>query len=678
MDNDRLDHVFRRQRQRRIGPYSVAETLGSGGMGIVYKAADARSGEAVAVKLIHSHLLLDSRALERFKREISILSSVRHEHIVAIREYGEHEGVPYFVMDYVAGAPLARVVEGLQRLPPQVLGAASILGACASPEAWRHARPQATGLLPEEDYWRAFARIALTLARALGYLHGKGIVHRDIKPSNVVLRPDGSPVLMDMGVARGPNDITVTSSGAVVGTPRYLAPEQLSGRQPVTDQQSDIYQLGATLYELLYLEPVFAGWDDLRLCEAKARAEPVPSRGATAPPTALAAIVRKCLLRDRSLRYRTAIELAGDLQGFLEGRLVGPVGEAPQAASTGLWLGAGLVAGAVLVAVVAVAIAALVARGPSTPQRGGGGKVLPPPHKPPPPMVIQTKGLVNSLAFNPSGRLAWGTSVGWVRLWDVERRTEAGRVDDHGSSIEAMAFDPAGERLAFGAREGAVNLWSGRGGEAPKLVGTHDGPVVAVGFLDGATLVSAAADGAVQLWDLGAAGKGRELAKRGGGLSCMAVCRTRKLLACGTPAGGVLLGEATGGGGLREIGKHASRVAAVAFRTDGALLASGAEDGVRLWDASPGKGFGTEAKLSGGKGIRVGLNAMAFSPNGEVLAVGSGLRIELLRPAAGEALSGFAGQGLAVSSLAFRPDGKLLASGWWDGTIRLWTVAVQE
>ncbi len=204
--------------------YDVLEVLGRGGMGVVYRARQKALNRTVALKMILDGVHAGSRQVNRFRSEAEVIARLQHPNIVQIHEIGEHDGRPYLALEYVAGGTLER---GLAGTP-----------------------------LPVD---RA-VRLVETLARAVQHAHERGVVHRDLKPSNVLLTAEGEPKITDFGLAKLlVGDSRQTESGALVGTPSYMAPEQVEGAPAVIGPVTDIYALGAILYELLTGRPPFRG-----------------------------------------------------------------------------------------------------------------------------------------------------------------------------------------------------------------------------------------------------------------------------------------------------------------------------------------------------------------------------------------------------------------------------------
>jgi predicted Ser/Thr protein kinase len=279
----------------RLPGYEIIRIIDQGGMGVVYEARQLKLGRTVAVKMI-SGVRLRPKIVARFRAEAEAAARLQHPNFVQIFEVGEVNGRPFFSMEYVPGGSLAQ---------------------------------QLTRELPLA---RKAAELLETLARAVHAAHERGIVHRDLKPSNVMLADDGTPKIADFGLAkRLDDDSGHTHTGEILGTPSYMAPEQAEGKKDQIGPHTDVYALGAILYELLAGKPPFQGispLDSLRLVVAQ---EPIaPSQIAASVPRDLEAICLKCLEKAPSQRYATANALADDLRRFLNGqpvtaRRIGPL-----------------------------------------------------------------------------------------------------------------------------------------------------------------------------------------------------------------------------------------------------------------------------------------------------------------------------------------------------------------
>jgi outer membrane protein assembly factor BamB len=269
-----------------FGDYELLEEVARGGMGVVYRARQMSLNRIVALKMILAGKLADEEDVRRFRSEAQVAAQLQHPNIVAIHEVGEHQGQHYFSMDFVEGCSLADwVLDG--PLPP--------LQAAGHVEA---------------------------VARAIHYAHERGVLHRDLKPANILLDQTGQVRVTDFGLARQiGSDKGLTASGAVVGTPSYMPPEQASGRRDRMGPASDVYSLGAVLYELVTGRPPFRAATQLDTLLQVLESEPAPPRLLNPSVNRdLETIVLKCLAKEPVKRYGSAAELADDLQAFREGR----------------------------------------------------------------------------------------------------------------------------------------------------------------------------------------------------------------------------------------------------------------------------------------------------------------------------------------------------------------------
>ena len=282
-----------------IPGYEILGVLGRGGMGTVYKARQCGFDRLVALKMIHAggHAGDD---LARFRTEAQAVACLQHPNIVQVFEIGEHEGWHFFTFEFCAGGSLEKKLNGVP-LPPA--------------EA---------------------ARLVETLAHAVHAAHQHRILHRDLKPSNILLEADGTPKITDFGLAKKLDEVGQTASGAVLGTPSYMAPEQARGRLQDLGPATDVYGLGAILYELLTGRPPFKAATTLETIVQVMSAEPAaPARLQPGTPCALETICLKALAKEPGRRYAGAQELADDLKRFLAGEPIRarPVG-APSASGS--------------------------------------------------------------------------------------------------------------------------------------------------------------------------------------------------------------------------------------------------------------------------------------------------------------------------------------------------------
>jgi serine/threonine protein kinase/tetratricopeptide (TPR) repeat protein len=302
--------------QTRIGPYVIQRTLGQGGMSRVYLALHEPSDELVALKVLHSPLMDDSRAHLRFEREVVAVSSLSHPCIVTVHESGVHDRQPWLAMEYVEGATLDQILVELREseISLEELDGAHIRG-IAQRESSR-----APETKPHHGYVESICRIVLDIAAALQHAHHFGIVHRDVKPANIVVNLHGRAKLLDLGLASLEGSPSLTRTGDFAGTPYYVAPEQARAVHSA-DHRSDVFSLGVTLYEALTLKRPFEGRDAAEVFRNLQVCDPVPP-GKHNPllPRDLETICLRALEKTPSRRYGSMAELTTDLQRFLEFR----------------------------------------------------------------------------------------------------------------------------------------------------------------------------------------------------------------------------------------------------------------------------------------------------------------------------------------------------------------------
>jgi WD40 repeat protein/serine/threonine protein kinase len=365
---------------QQLGDFRILREVGKGGMGVVYEAEQVSLGRHVALKVLPGNLLLDDRAKRRFEREAKSAARLHHTNIVPVFGVGEHDGLAYYVMQFIQGLGLDEVLEELRKLQPgsaptgpyhggevrvsrkelsAVQVARSLLtgefhctndengaGAAAAPEeaapkeaqgADAHRSPalsdsftrsSSSVVLPgpsrdgskarqkKSTYWQSVASIGVQVAEALEYAHKQGVKHRDIKPSNLLLDTQGTVWVTDFGLAKADDQQNLTHTGDILGTLRYMPPEAFEGR---SDARSDVYSLGLTLYELLALRPAFEEKERNRLIKQVTQAEPARlGKQNRQVPRDLETIVHKAIDKDPRQRYASAGALAEDLQRFIE------------------------------------------------------------------------------------------------------------------------------------------------------------------------------------------------------------------------------------------------------------------------------------------------------------------------------------------------------------------------
>ena len=339
-----------------FGNFRIVREVGRGGMGIVYEAEQVALRRRVALKILPRVAALDPRAFQRFQLEAQVAGWMRHPRIVSVHDVGLVDGVPYYTMPFIKGGSLADVIAALRRLSDggsEADGDAAVSALAMGLTSGRFALVRSQ---PEEErapartvgestvaagwsiqtrtYLRTVARLGVQAAEALEYAHDQGIIHRDVKPANLLLDLSGELWVADFGMADVQGSAGLTTTGDLPGTLRYMSPEQARGMRALVDRRTDLYSLGATLYELLTLHPAIAGDDRQEILRRVTDEEPAPLRRLNpAVPVDLATIVAKAMAKDPSNRYETARHLGDDLARFLDGRPIAarPVGAVERA-----------------------------------------------------------------------------------------------------------------------------------------------------------------------------------------------------------------------------------------------------------------------------------------------------------------------------------------------------------
>jgi serine/threonine protein kinase/WD40 repeat protein/Tfp pilus assembly protein PilF len=343
---------------RDLGDFRILREIGRGGMGVVYEAEQLSLGRRVALKVLPFASTLDAKHLQRFKNEAQAAAHLHHQNIVPVYATGCERGVHFYAMQFIEGQTLATLIRELRQLAgleaqagAGSAGAASALAGELASGRWAPARrhgtdpqpttafvpaPEASPVPPAATatpavaarstersatspaFFRTVANLGIQAAEALEHAHQLGVIHRDIKPANLLVDAGGRLWVTDFGLAHCQSQAGLTMSGDLVGTLRYMSPEQALAQRVTIDHRTDIYSLGVTLYELLTLEPAFSGRDRQELLRQIAFEEPkAPRRLNPAIPSELETIILKASEKNPSERYATAQELADDLERYL-------------------------------------------------------------------------------------------------------------------------------------------------------------------------------------------------------------------------------------------------------------------------------------------------------------------------------------------------------------------------
>jgi eukaryotic-like serine/threonine-protein kinase len=680
-----------------LGDYEILHELGRGGMGVVFEARQLSLDRHVALKVLPFTASLDPRQLQRFKTEAQATAHLHHTNIVPIFAVGCERGIHFYVMQFIEGRTLGAVIRELEQLAdPQRQDAPTssrLAGGTLTTE--RSARSPA--------FYRTAAQIGVQVAEALAYAHARGVIHRDIKPTNLLLDGQGNTWITDFGLAQFHSNCALTMTGDVIGTLRYMSPEQALGKRELLDHRTDIYSLGATLYELLTLRPAFPENDRQALVRQIGFDEPcLPRRINRAVPVELEIIVQKAMAKEPDGRYATAQELADDLRRFLEDKPI-RARRPNWAQRTRQWgrrhkpvVIGGIVV--LLMAVLALTIGslllwreqgrtqaaltqALAHQAATEEQRGRAetGELLARRYLYGAQMnlalnALEQENLARALELLESQKPRAGDadlrSFEWYYLWGVSHTGLCATLHGHTSTVRCATFSGDGGTIASGSQDGMIRLWDAATGREQLALKIHAAAVTSLG-IHGNLLVSGSADQSVKIWDLKARREVATLLPERGSVDAVAIARDGQTMACATKDGTVTLWDVATRKEQARLAGTWGLVTTVAFDPTGKrrLFAGYGDHKARLWDLEQGKVLAT---FQGHKGPILGL---ALKPDGEQLAT-SGydwlVKVWDVNTRQARTLDGHSGQ---VNAVAWSPDGAIVASGGLDGAVRVWDIA---
>jgi serine/threonine protein kinase/WD40 repeat protein len=533
----------------RLGDFRILREIGRGGMGIVYEAEQISLGRQVALKVLPFAAALDPKQMQRFKNEAQAAAQLHHTNIVPVFGVGYERGVHYYAMQYIEGQPLDVVIQNLRRR--QCLQSASKAdGTCNQPTAAHSLAPLASAsssahtpqpvqaaLSSEQSttsqaFFRTVAHLGLQAAEALEHAHAKGIIHRDIKPANLLVDGNGNVWITDFGLARMLGEAGLTMTGDLVGTLRYMSPEQALAKRIPVDHRADIYSLGATLYELLTLRPVYNGQDRQEVLHQIAFEEPrLPRRLNKAIPVELDIIIRKTLGKDPAERYATARELADDLRRFLDDK---PIQAKPPSFLDRTWKWARRHQGVVATGIVGLIVAVLILAASTWFILAAYRSEAAAYQREASEHQIAVHNLYQSY-LGQARALRQGRRFGYrEEVWKLLK--EAMKLDTPGKnlkdlrneamacmgdfvglrptiwrkfpdSITSMALQPDGVQILLGLGDGSVLVRDRTSGLDIARLRGHGAPVVYLGFTaDGQRMVSGDRNGQIQIWQASAGG----------------------------------------------------------------------------------------------------------------------------------------------------------------------------
>lgn len=653
---------------RSIGHYELLEQIGRGAMGVVFKARQQGLDRIVALKLHHAGPFADEQDIERFRQEARALAQLDHPCIVTVYEAGEADGRTYLSMQYVPGTNLA---QQLRDNPPTI--------------------PQAVEAVRD-------------VASAIAYAHCCGVVHRDLKPANILIDDTGSIRIADFGLGKVlSGDHGLTQTGQVLGTLRYMAPEQFEGAA-TAPCAGDIYSIGAILYELLSGRPPFWSQSTIGLVRQIQEQDPLPLRQLDRRiPRDLETICLKCLSKSPAQRYATAADLAADLDRYLRGE---PVLARPLGASLKLWrycrrrpITTAIAATSIITILAAVIVStyfgiaasrghrdAIVAR--QAAERNARAALEQ--------RELARRELDRSEAIAYAGQIdhalhEWraGDTIAAMHALTGTRQDLRGweyaflktsftdkqfTLTGHQRHVMSVCFSPDSRRLASGSWDTTIKIWDVKRREEIRTLTGHAEHVESVDFSpDGRRLVSGSRDLTARIWDVDS---GRELLKFSGHngfvVSVKFSVDGRQIISGGRD-NVIRVWDAESGKEVRTLHGHTAYITCLDVHPNGRWIASGArDDTIRLWDVDTGAAL---AVLSTEFGH---VEGVAFSPDGQTVAGAYRHNRAILWRLTADGRSAVPlslhGHQNGVNDVEFVPNGLFLVSGSYDQSLGIWEV----
>jgi hypothetical protein len=614
-----------------LANFNVVRVVGRGGMGIVLHAVDTCLQRDVAIKILDPEFARDELAVSRFCRESRAAASISHENVVAVHQVEEDEAknIPFLVMELVTGESLEKKLEREGRLE-----------------------------------LREIVRIGMQTAAGLAAAHDKGLIHRDIKPGNILLEQSGQRVkLTDFGLARAAEDMRLTRSGLVAGTPLYMSPEQATGEE--VDARSDLFSLGVVLYELAAGVPPFNGKTPLAVLKSVTEEKPVPLRERNPDvPEWFAHIVDRLLAKKPADRFQSAREVADTLEHFWALLKSSQTLTCPKkkTANLGKAIAIGAAAGLLTLLLGTTAAFFFWPRGDRLEE-----KIPAPLH-----VFKGNTGPIWSLDISKDGKnLVLGYDDGKVKLWDIAGEKIVWTLAAHKAPVWTLAISPQGDFIVTGSDDGRAVLWDVK---TQKEVHTlaNTAPVRAVAFdPDGKKLVTGGRNGAVKVWDVQTGKKLLDIPGHDGLVVAVAFAPDGKTIASASSDKTIKIWDAVTGGPKLTLTGHESGAYGIAFAPTGKYLASGSWDHtVRLWDLDSGSQV---AKL---EGHTQDVWSVSFHPDGKLFAsTGEDQMVRIWNVETKKEVGSFRGSTGAILNIRFSPDPGFLVAGGKDGTARMWNVA---
>jgi eukaryotic-like serine/threonine-protein kinase len=618
----------------RLAHFDVMRLIGRGGMGLVLEAFDSRLQRNVALKVLDPALADDEVARARFCREARAAASITHENVVAVHQVEKFDDgkLAYMVMQLVAGESLEQRLARDQRLP-----------------------------------LREIVRIGMQAAHGLAAAHAQGLIHRDVKPGNILLEPPHDRVkLTDFGLARVADDVKLTQTGFVSGTPLYMAPEQARGEEP--DPRSDLFSLGAILYEMCAGRPPFLGNSALAILRQITEIKQPPLRQLNPQaPEWLAETIDRLLAKKPDDRFQSAAHLA-ELLEFQWALMKTSSEDVPTVCAQeerrrtvrNRWIAAGIGAAFLLVGLLA-GIWFNRAGGSAGPSVVSSAE---------PTAVLTAKaGAVWSVSFDAAGdTVAMAVEDGSVRLWDLPTKSTKATLGGHRGTVWVSLFSPSGRRLMTAGNDSLIKLWDPAAPGAPVATLQHGHTARGAAFSrDEQTLFAADEGGVIRAWNLETSQPIAE-AEQPGTVYAVALSPDGATLATAGSDKTVRLWNAKTLSQKLPLEGHDGPIYGLSFHPAGGRLASvGWDKTVRIWDAASGSLVKSWEAHAGD------VWSVAYSSDGAKLVTGgTDGAVKLWNAETGALRATYLGHPSAVHTVAFNRIGTQIASGGRDGAVRIW------
>jgi WD40 repeat protein/serine/threonine protein kinase len=645
---------------QKFGDYLIRHEVGRGGMGIVYKAYHPPTQRTVALKCLKSGDLASDHDVQRFQAESQAVLRLNHPNIVSVFDVGTQDGIPFFAMSFVEGETLSRKL----RQGP-----------------WEP---------------RASATLAETLARALAYAHQQRVIHRDLKPGNVLIGSDGQPKITDFGLAKVSQDdcSELTVTGDVLGTPKYIPPEQAAGRVREIGPASDIYSLGAILYCLLTGRPPFEAATLQETLKQVIESEPVPpTQLNSGVPKQLETICLKCLEKSPSRRYGSAEQLAEDLRRYLNGS---PILARPITLLERAWrwcvrnpLVASLLTLVAVVAAIGASVSLSFAVQLSIKAKEAEDNFEQ--AQKATQLSLTQQDRTSQVLYHRQIQQAYGE---W-RLGNLQRQAELLEACDpryrgweyrlladlprrgyqtwkgHAATIACLAISPDGKVIASGSHDRTIRLWDLASGDELHKLEDHRSGVTCLAFSpDGRSLLSGSADKTVRVWNLSTMTRRQVIRLFDDEIRSLAFMPDGQQVAIGTRNGNLRLFRFNSFEEVLQLAKQGPWFHSVAISPDGKLLAAGFGNSIlRIWNLD------TQAEVHTFNNHDGAVNCVAFDRSGQWLARGAqdGV-VKVWSVATQSERHTLQGHLNGVTAVVFSPVGTRLVSCGYDNQICEWSV----